>query len=262
MWWNQQIHLHGERLWRLLQPVWLLACSPRVLPSSKPDLTCLRSGATDAYCGTGCQPGFGTCTGTTPPPASTLSDCLGKKNVPIRLASSPDFAQRAKPYNLRLAYTPAVIVVPTTVKHVQDAVVCASQNGVKVQAKSGGHSYASYAFAGQNGAMTIDLESFQEITLDAKFIAKVGGGVRLGNLALGIYNKNNAKRALPHGTCPGVGLGGHATHGGYGYSSRNWGLALDSITAMDVVLANGSSIHTTPTSYPDIYYVGAELSTP
>ena len=177
------------------------------------------------------------------------------------MISSPDFAQRAKPYNLRLAYTPAVIVVPTTVKHVQDAVVCASQNGVKVQAKSGGHSYASYAFGGQNGAMTIDLESFQEITLDAKFIAKVGGGVRLGNLALGIYNKNNAKRALPHGTCPGVGLGGHATHGGYGYSSRNWGLALDTITAMDVVLANGSSIHTTPTSYPDIYYVCAELPT-
>ena len=103
--------------------------------------------------------------------------------------------------------------------------------------------------------MTIDLEGFQEISLDAKFIAKVGGGVRLGNLALGIYNQNNAKRALPHGTCPGVGLGGHATHGGYGYSSRNWGLALDSITAMDVVLANGSSIHTTATSYPDIYYV-------
>lgn len=104
--------------------------------------------------------------------------------------------------------------------------------------------------------MVIDLENFQDISLDAQYIAKVGGGVRLGNLALGIYNNNNAKRALPHGTCPGVGLGGHATHGGYGYSSRAWGLTLDTITAMDVTLANGTNVHTTSTSYPDIYYVG------
>lgn len=183
----------------------------------------------------------------------SLSDCLTSKNVPIRLSSSPDFVQLSKPFNLRLQYTPAVIVLPTTVRHVQDAVVCASQYGAKVQAKSGGHSYASYSLGGQDGSMTIDLENFQEITLDAQNIAKVGPGVRLGNLALGIYNQN--KRALSHGTCPGVGLGGHVTHGGYGYVSRGWGLALDTIVAMDVVLANGSYIHTTSTSYPDIYYV-------
>lgn len=99
----------------------------------------------------------------------------------------------------------------------------------------------------------IDLENFQEITMNDQFIVKVGPGVRLGNLALSIYNQN--KRALSHGTCPGVGLGGHATHGGFGLVARAWGLALDAITAMDVVLANGSSIHTTSTSYPDIYYV-------
>lgn len=83
-------------------------------------------------------------------------------------------------------------------------------------------------------------------------IAAVGGGVRLGNLAVAIYNQS--QRALPHGSCPGVGVGGHFTHGGYGYASRNWGLALDTIVALDVVLANGSSIHATPTSYPQLYF--------
>lgn len=219
-----------------------------------------RSGSTDAYCGSGCQSGFGTCTGTNPPPppASTLADCLAAKNVPIKLISSPDFPGLAKPYNLRLAYTPAVIVVPTTTKHVSDAVICASQNGVKVQAKSGGHSYASFSSGGQNGSMVIDLENFHDISVDANGLAKAGAGVRLGNLALAIYN--SSKRALPHGTCPGVGLGGHATHGGFGYSSRSWGLTLDTISAMDVTLANGSNIHATATSYPDIFY--ASRTTP
>ena len=173
--------------------------------------------------------------------------------MPVRFASSSDFSTFAKPYNLRLAYTPAVIVLPTTIKHVSDSVVCAGKNKIKVQAKSGGHSYASYSSGGRDGAMVIDLEGFQNITLDATTqIVKVGGGVRLGNLALGIYDQG--KRALPHGTCPGVGVGGHATHGGFGYSSRAWGLALDTIVGLDVVLANGSFIHATSTAYPDIYY--------
>ncbi|KAI4086454.1 MAG: hypothetical protein LQ344_007549, partial [Seirophora lacunosa] len=61
--------------------------------------------------------------------------------------------------------------------------------------------------------MVISLEAFQTVSVDNKGVAQVGGGVRLGNLATGIYNQS--KRALPHGICPGVGIGGHATHGGY-----------------------------------------------
>lgn len=76
--------------------------------------------------------------------------------------------------------------------------------------------------------------------------------MRLGNLALGIYDQG--QRALPHGTCPGVGIGGHFTHGGYGYASRLWGLALDTIVALDVVLANGSYIHATATQYPEVFF--------
>lgn len=83
-----------------------------------------------------------------------------------------------------------------------DAVRCAANSGVKVQAKSGGHSYASYSLGGKNGSMMIDLEPLQEISLDnGTGIAKVGGGVRLGNMALGIFEQG--KRGLPHGTCPG-----------------------------------------------------------
>lgn len=182
----------------------------------------------------------------------TLQDCLAAKNVPVRFASSSDFDALAQPYNLRLPYTPAVIVLPTTTQHVSDAIVCASQNGVKVQAKSGGHSYASYSSGGQSGSMVIDLESFQDINVDSNGVVKVGGGVRLGNMALAIYKQ--AKRALPHGTCPGVGIGGHASHGGFGYDSRMWGLALDTIVGLDVVLANGSFIHATATAYPDVFY--------
>lgn len=100
--------------------------------------------------------------------------------------------------------------------------------------------------------MMIDLEQLQTITVDSNGVATVGAGLRLGNLATAIYNQAN--RALAHGTCPGVGIGGHFTHGGFGYSSRAWGLALDQIVGLDVVLANGTYVHTTSTAYPDLYW--------
>lgn len=71
-------------------------------------------------------------------------------------------------------------------------------------------------------------------------------------MALAIYDQG--ERALPHGTCPGVGVGGHISHGGYGHASRLWGLALDTVVGLDVVLANGTEIHTDLTQYPDMYY--------
>lgn len=37
------------------------------------------------------------------------------------------------------------------------------------------------------------------------YIAKIGAGQRLGNVALGIHEQGG--RALPHGTCAGVGIG-------------------------------------------------------
>ena len=207
------------------------------------------SGSNQDYCTTGCQPAFGTCVS---PPSETLLDCLTAKHVPDVYAPSSAFAQLAEPFNLRLQYIPAVIVLPTSKQDVSNAVTCAVQNNIKVQAKSGGHSYASFSSGGQDGSMVIDLENFQEISVDASGIAQIGGGVRLGDMALGIYNQS--QRALPHGTCPGVGIGGHASHGGFGYDSRLWGLTLDTIVGLDVVLANGSLTHTTQAAYPDIYY--------
>ena len=182
----------------------------------------------------------------------SLQDCLGASNIPVRFSFSSDFDDLKRPYNLRITYNPAVIVLPSTSQHVSGAVKCAGQSKVRVQAKSGGHSYGSFSSGGQDGSMIIDLQNFQQIVVNDTGVASIGAGVRLGNLATGIYNKT--KRALPHGTCPGVGVGGHATHGGFGYSSRAWGLTLDTIVGMDAVLANGAQIHVDKDSFPDLWY--------
>lgn len=69
----------------------------------------------------------------------------------------------------------------------------------------------------------VDLRNLNKITVDSsKHTAVIETGNRLGNIALAL---NNAGRALPHGTCPYVGIGGHSgmlpmIHSEYYYLSR------------------------------------------
>ena len=105
--------------------------------------------------------------------------------------------------------------------------------------------------------MVVDLRRFQGVTVDeATGIASVGGGLRLGNMALALNDKG---RALAHGTCAGVGVGGHFTLGGYGYTSRAWGMALDQIVGLDVVKADGTIVYVSTNENADLFYVSSSV---
>lgn len=144
---------------------------------------------------------------------------------------------------------PAAIVYPTDAADVASAVECATSAGYAIAARSGGHSYASSSTGQSNGSLVIDLGAFRAVVVHADGTATVGAGNRLGDVALALASNG---RAIPHGTCPRVGIGGHASLGGFGLPSRMWGLTLDSVLAVDLVLPN-SSIRTNE-SDPDILY--------
>jgi len=82
--------------------------------------------------------------------------------------------------------------------------------------------------------------------------ATVGAGTLLGDLTKRMYVAGN--RAMAHRVCPQVGIGGHATIGGLGPSSRMWGAALDHIEAVEVVLADSSIVRASATRYADVFW--------
>jgi FAD/FMN-containing dehydrogenase len=61
--------------------------------------------------------------------------------------------------------------------------------------------------------------------------------------------------AMPHGDCPSVGLAGHSLHGGFGYTSRMWGLSTDAIVGMDVVTADGRVQYASRSKNKDLFWV-------
>lgn len=108
--------------------------------------------------------------------------------------------------------------------------------------------------------MVVSLANFRNITVDTNGTAQIGGGNRLGDIALALNEKG---RALPHGVCPYVGVGGHASFGGFGFASRMWGLTVDTISAFDAVMANGTVVENiTKESEPDLFWVRLALCRP
>jgi hypothetical protein len=156
-----------------------------------------------------------------------------------------------KRYNLDIPTTPLAVTYPKTTAQVSSIVKLAQVNNLKVQAKCGGHSYAN--FCDPNGGIIIDLKHFQNFEIDEKtWQCRVGGGTLLGDLTKRMYEPH--KRAMAHGTCPAVGIGGHATIGGLGPSSRLWGAALDHVEEVEVIVATGEIVRANAQENSDLFW--------
>ena len=71
-------------------------------------------------------------------------------------------------------------------------------------------SSSNYGLGGQDGGLMVDMVNFQQFTLNTtSWQATFGSGYKLGQLDMQLHKSGG--RAMAHGTCPGVGAGGHLT---------------------------------------------------
>lgn len=132
--------------------------------------------------------------------ADGLKACLDDASIPYIDTASEEWAEAIEPFNLRVTVTPLAIVIATANEHVQGAVVCAAENEIKVSAKSGGHSYASFGLGGNDGQLVIQLDHKYDVTLREDNVAVVSAGARLGVVASQLFEQG--RRGISHGTCP------------------------------------------------------------
>ncbi|KAH9917719.1 uncharacterized protein B0H18DRAFT_1123430 [Fomitopsis serialis] len=185
--------------------------------------------------------------------APSFQSILANDNIEVHVAGQAGYQNASRAFNLRLQLQPAAIAYPGSVEEVSDLVKAGASLGIPVSARSGGHSHAAYGLGGTDGHLVVDLAHLNDIEVDnSTGIAMIGTGSRLGDIAIRLFNQGG--RALPHGVCPLVGIGGHASHGGYGFNSRLWGLTMDNIIGATVVLANGSIVEASATQHPDLFW--------
>jgi FAD/FMN-containing dehydrogenase len=145
---------------------------------------------------------------------------------------------------------PSIIVYCQAFEDVWHTLAFARQFGLHVLCRSGGHSTAG--FSCEDDALVLDTSLIRYATVDwANRIATVGAGTSLGmlNAVLDGYQLHT-----PGGACPDVCVAGHMMGGGYGWTSREFGMNCDNVLEVLVMLADGRTVRGNATVNPDLYW--------
>lgn len=100
--------------------------------------------------------------------------------------------------------------------------------------RSGGHSYAGYSIC---DGMVIDVSRMNDVYVDPgrkRLVVGPGAAWEKIDAVLNLHGLH-----VPGGTCGSVAVGGFVQGGGYGFTSRRFGLNCDNVVEMRVMLADG-----------------------
>jgi FAD/FMN-containing dehydrogenase len=131
---------------------------------------------------------------------------------------------------------PLAVAYCETAEDVARCVRWATRHGVRLAARSGGHSYGGYSTVG--GGLVVDVSRLHAVTLAADGrTAVIGAGAQLGRVYERLWNARQV--TIPAGSCSTVGIAGLALGGGHGFTSRAFGLTCDSVRELRLVTADG-----------------------
>lgn len=132
---------------------------------------------------------------------------------------------------------PAMIVSCKVIEDVRLALGWVREHGWAFTCRAGGHSTAGFSLS---DGVVIDVSGLDGISIDpvAKQ-ARIGAGARWGpiNSMLDTYGLH-----VPGGGCPTVGVAGYMQGGGYGFTSREFGMNCDNVVEATLVRADGAVV--------------------
>ncbi|MEV7321912.1 FAD-dependent oxidoreductase [Streptomyces sp. NPDC093970] len=176
--------------------------------------------------------------------------------APARLAGRIVTPDDKRYPHLRSTYTtvgrPAAVVLPESADDIAAALRTAQEAGLRVAVRSGGHGLAG---TGTNDdGLVIDLSALHRVDVIDRGagLVRVEAGARWAGVAQALAPHGLAISSGDHGN---VGVGGIATGGGVGWLVRRYGLTIDRVRAVEVVLADGTVVRADPQTDPDLLWV-------
>ncbi len=168
----------------------------------------------------------------------------------LLLAGDAGYDEARRVLNRSIDKRPALVVQPTGVSDVRNAVTFARERELLLAVKCGGHSFGGKSTC--DGGMQIDLSRLRGVRVDpVARIAWVEGGSLLGEID---------HEAMAHGlvttsgTVSHTGVGGLTLGGGFGRLARRFGLAIDNLRGVDIVTADGRYLHADADENPELYW--------
>ena len=144
---------------------------------------------------------------------------------------------------------PKAIVQAENPSEFQKVISFSAKNNEKLRVRSAGHSFAGFCMG---SGIVLDIRKLNKVKInEKKSWIEADAGLNLDELRTAIDPKGYV---FPTGSCPTVGLSGYILGGGHSKRSRYLGLAADCVKAMDVVLANGKTLHINSKQYGDLFW--------
>jgi FAD/FMN-containing dehydrogenase len=153
-------------------------------------------------------------------------------------------------FNTAVELRPTGVALPRTADEVVEAVRYARDRGLKVAPQATGHNISAHGSL--DGALLVDVRHLQDLSIDpiAQRV-RAGAGVKWERIAPALSEHGLAGL---HGSSPDVGVAGYSLGGGMGWLARRHGLQANSVTAIEIVLADGRHIRTDATHEPDLFW--------
>ena len=145
---------------------------------------------------------------------------------------------------------PRLIARCTDVADVITAVNFGRDNGLPLAIRGGGHNAAGSGVC--NDGLVIDLSPMRYVHVDPqKKTVRAGGGALWGDVD---HAAHPFGLAVPAGFISTTGVGGLTLGGGIGHLTRNYGLTIDNILSVDMVLANGKFVIASAKENSDLFW--------
>ena len=160
------------------------------------------------------------------------------------------YDEARKVYNAMIDKRPALIAHCKDAADVVNAVNFGRNNQMTVAIRGGGHNGPGFGVC--DDGLVIDLSQMRGIHVDpSNNTVRVEGGCVWGEVDKATHELG---LAVPSGILSSTGVGGLTLGGGTGYLARHYGLTIDNLLGVDMVLADGSSITATSEENADLFW--------
>jgi FAD/FMN-containing dehydrogenase len=164
--------------------------------------------------------------------------------------SDEGYEAARKVYNGMIDKRPGAIARCVNVADVMAAVRAAREQDVLTAIRGGGHNAGGLGIC--DGGMVIDLSLMRSVRVKpAARTVRAEGGCTGGDVD---HATHAFGMATPTGTIATTGIAGLTLGGGIGHLSRPYGLTIDNLLSVDVVLADGSFVNASAEENPDLFW--------
>ena len=168
----------------------------------------------------------------------------------VELEGDAGYEEARTIWNAMVDRKPGLVVRALGASDIRHAVNFARENDLLVSVRSGGHQIAGHAVA--DGALLLDLSQMKSVHVDPS-----SGRVRAEpGATLGDVDKESQSHALcvPVGVNSTTGIAGLTLGGGFGWTTRKFGMTIDALVSADVVTADGNLVRASADENPDLFW--------